>query len=124
MQDIETLAKRNEGVWLQAEWRPRYPPKAFWLETGFISKPTLETSLTDEDSSTNESAPRTNLETRPKKMGPLLHDFFQFVNILGLELLADCATDFGLRNTQAEFSSVVTGLCLYAKAPWFLVLLL
>ena len=74
--DIERLAEVNEGVWVRAEWLPRYPPKAFWLETAFLSPFASERSLATESSSIRGT------QQRHKKLGPLLLDFFRFVLLM------------------------------------------
>ncbi|KAF8513086.1 hypothetical protein JB92DRAFT_2925360 [Gautieria morchelliformis] len=72
-EEVKRLAEQDEGVWVRAEWRPRYPPKAFWMETAFMAPRVNEAMSTTDIPNSAES--RTSWE---KKLGPILLDFFQF----------------------------------------------
>lgn len=110
--EVEKLAKMDKGVWLRAEWGPRYPPQAFWLETAFITPPsTTEFQGPGGSSSTMGNVPRS------KRLGPLLIDFFQFVHFIYLcPLLTNGATVFGPNGIRPISSSARNNLCLYARA--------
>jgi hypothetical protein len=113
---VEKLAKMDEGVWVRAEWRPRYAPKAFWLETAFITPPVSETSSTAEIQETSRYSSAVAVARRLKQLGPLLMDFFQCVQFVHANpSLIHGVAGFGLGRIRLYFSSAQNKLCLCVK---------